>query len=290
MLRGVITELRHLHHRPLAPSGNAVRADHPLDRAARRTGRRGRSHDEPAVVVLVAPVVEPQIAGAGLDHEAVRLRFAGDGESPPARERYGLELAPRVLLHRSVRLAREDSRRAAEVPALAEQVGGIQLEVEAEPARPLLRQWLLQVDVEVNRVALGAHAHLIAEREIGIDDRVEAVSVLARVRVRERGHDLASRAAHFAAILLRHRRPLARRRLETYVAIRGDAHAVLHDRHAALMTVRIEILERHHVHAVAMEVVARGEHEGTLCGQHAAECEEERGGEDDRTEHGPVGR
>jgi hypothetical protein len=55
------------------------------------------------------------------------------------------------------------------------------------------------------------------------------------------------------------------------------------------MAVGIEILERHDVHAVMVEVVASGEHECALPGQRAGDDEQQRGREGERAEHGHVG-
>ena len=77
---------------------------------------------------------------------------------------------------------------------LAEEDPREELQVEADPADPLVRQRLLEVHEDAERLALGTHAHRVGEAEVRVVDRVEALAVLRLVGELRAQADLAGRA------------------------------------------------------------------------------------------------
>ena len=241
--------------------------------------------------MLDAAVEELQLAGAALDHHPPALHLGGDGEPAPRGQRERAHAPVPVPRHRAVGLAREDPRALAQVPAAAEELAGEELQVEAHPPRPLRGQRPVEVDHDAHRVALRAYPDAVGEREVGVDDGVEPGAVALRVREGEPGGDLARSAVHLAADLARHGLPLARGVVQPQVAVAGHAHALLHDAHPRLVALRVDVLEGHHVHPAALEVLALVEAEGLLRGESRREREEQGGAERARgAVHGASGQ
>ena len=257
----MVADLRDLHDRRFTPSRDDVRPDDPLDRSLRRPGGHEGPHDKPAVVVLDAAVEELQVARATLDCQALRFRLRRHGQSWTARKRRRLHLSTGISALRTTRLAGKDSGAVTEVPALAEKIGRIELEVEADATNPLSGNRRVKIDDDAYHVSLATHADVVRQIERRIGDRIEPVTILARVRVRERRHDLVVLPIDDAASLDRNGLPLAGRRLEANVSVTSNTNAMLDDAHTALMSFRVDVLKGHDVRARAPEVPGRRETE-----------------------------
>ena len=90
---------------------------------------------------------------------------------------------------------------------------------------------------------------------------IETLAIALRIGIRERHADFLRGRVDFALAGFRDRRPLARRRLEPHVAVRGDALVVHDDAEAALVAFGVVVLPVHHVDAGPLEVFLRVEFE-----------------------------
>src|SRR5512138_451821 len=262
----VITDLRYLHDRRAHPVFGGVWRDEPFDRAGRRLRGNERADDEPSIVVIAAAVMQLELTAANRrNREVVELGFGRDLEAFTAGERPQLIRAVLVDLARARRLAREDGFRRAELKRASEQQLGEELQIEADFADPRLGHGLVHVDDQSNRFAFRNRSHGIGELEIGIHDRIESFAVPIGIRIRELHRDLPLRSIDLSLAGFWDRRPLSRRRLESYIAVRGDALVVHEDAETALMAFGVVILTEHHVDAVALEVLLLVEREGVGC-------------------------
>ena len=265
-----IAHLADLDHRFVLPAGHDVRRDQPRYRIGRRPLGHRLAHDVPAIVMRTAPVDEFERPVLADDGHALRIGFGRDGERLPHAERRAQHLAVGILHrpvrrggtrhrqaavglrdHRAIRLAREDAGATVGQPRLAEQMLGKQFEVEADPPQPFLRNRTVEIDRDAKRPIFGRrNAHLIAKIKVGVEDRVEALPVLRRIGKSHCLHDRAGLPVDQPlACGCRHRRPLARLRLQPHIAIRRHAKAMLDHGDARLVTVGVDVVEHDHIRA-----------------------------------------
>src|SRR5690606_4032691 len=122
-------------------------------------------------------------------------------------------------------------------------------------ADPLRRQRFIEIDDDPEGFPRGHHLHDIAEVEIRIHDRVEALAVLLLFRIM---HPDADRLCCTVDLARSHDGcwlPLTGRWLEAQVTVGGDTQAVLNDADAALVALRIIIVSEHHVEPGHLEIL-----------------------------------
>ena len=254
-LTGAIADLRNLHHRRGPPVRIDVRRDDPRHGVLRRAGPGDLAHDVPAVVHVAAPVQQLQLAGLAFDLQPLQVAFRRDHQGLALGHRRGDQLIV-VVAHRAVRLTRKGSALRIHQPRLAEQIGREQLEIEADLAFPVGGQRLVEIDRDLERIAVHRrHRDMVGEVEVRVVDRIEALTVLRLVRVMQGlGHGPGGGVHHGLAVARRHGRPLTRRRLKPQIAVRRHARAVLDHGHAGLVAVGIDIGEDGDVQARRLEI------------------------------------
>ena len=283
-----IPHLRGLDHGRIGPSRNHVGLDVPLDRALGRPGGYLGSDDEPAVGMVHTAVVQFQIGlrealdgqsavgivGTGGEGLAHGIRFGNDRigrvraialademlDIGPLRLR-GLIVADAqvditlLLDHRPVRLLGIDSLLVVHDPRLPEQIAGKELDVEARAAQQCLRHRLVQIDGHEEPLLIRLQRHRVGHLVVGIDHWIETREMAAGIREAQRRDDAV--AFYLPVQLLRHRLPLPRGSVEANVAVAGHPVSVHQHGDTPLMPLRIEIVERHHVHPILVEVAGR---------------------------------
>ena len=210
--------------------------------------RDERPDDEPAVVVLAAPVdeFEPS-ARRVLDGHPLRVRLRGDHQPLACPERRGLVLALRIERPGAIGLAREDAALRVGRPGPAEEDAGEQLHVEPDLADPLVGQRLFEIDDDAEGPARWPDTNRVGELQVRVLNRVEALPVLVLVWVLRAQADLARGLVDNPLADLGHGLPLAWRAIEAEVAVGCHAPAVLDDADASLMALRVVVVGQHHV-------------------------------------------
>ena len=287
-LVGEVTHLGCLYYRRIGPSGDDVGLDIPLDGTLGGAGGDLGTDDEPAVGMVHATVVKFQVSFIqGLDGQtAVRVVRAGGerladgiwlGDDGIGRIRAvtfadqmldvgvlgpgRLEVADAPV---NVTLLRDDrgigllginALLVVHYPRLAEKVAGEKLDIEAGATQQLRRHRLVEVYCHQETFALRLQRHGIGNIVVRVDHGIEAGEMAAGVREAESRNDTLT--LHPAPKLFRNRLPLARGGVEADVTVAGDAMAVHQDGDAPLMPLGIEVVERHDVHSVLVEVAGR---------------------------------
>ena len=282
----MIAYLRSLHHGGVTPLGRDVRTDDPAGSALLRAGRELSPQDEPAVVVVDAPVVEFQVAVLALDgdlgeivvgvkdelvsdrqgrgHDVVRdhrvVGLAVKQQLVEAGLPSGVEI-PEMLgvglqMHsRAHGLMLENACLRVHYPRLAQQGRGHQFEVEAQLAGEGLRHGLVQVHGQHDVVPFRLDGNGVLEGEIGIQRGIEAGKMMGRVGITLDDPYLLGLGVNLARTTARQTLPLALGNLEADVAVGRAAVAVEHERDAALVTLGIIVAEDHHSGPGVLEIL-----------------------------------
>lgn len=157
-----------------------------------------------------------------------------------------------LLDDRGVGLLGIDTLLVVHDPRLPEEVAGEELDIEPGAAQQFLRNRLIEVDGHEEAFALRLERDGVGHPIIRIDHRIEAGVVAAGIREAEGGDDLV--AVDLAAQLLRDGLPLTWCRIETDVAVAGDAVPVHQHGNTPLVAFGIEVVECHYVHSVLVEI------------------------------------
>ncbi len=253
----MIADLRDVNLRRVAPVRERVGRDRPVDGAGVVTGRNRRPHDEPAVLKIRAAVQQLQRRAVALDRHPLRGALGRDHQPLAVHQGSRLHVLVAVQVDGPVGLVRERARLPVGVEGSPEQRARKQLQVESHPPDPGRGKRLVEIDGHAHGRALGPHVHAVGKVQIArVSERVEALAVLRRVRVGQRGDDLGVGRVELPRVLRRGGRPLPGRRLQPQVSVAGHADAVLDDPDPALMPLGVDVLERHHVQPRHAEVAA----------------------------------
>ena len=231
-----------------------MRAHHPLDRAFGRTCGNQGTNDKPSVIVLGPAVEQSEFAPTHrLDRHAlpVRLRSDGDPRSVPKRVELIVAVGGGT---RTIGLPGEDSRLTADLVGLPEENSRIELKVESNLPNPRGRQRLVEVHDNPESRSVRLDLDHVAELQVRIADRVQALAILALVRIGHADADLLGRAVDLPPAHGRGWLPLAGSRVEPKVAVGSDPLAVQDHPHASLVSLGIEIVRQHDVQTGHLEV------------------------------------
>ena len=278
-LPGMISHLGDLHDGLCLPARDRVGRHKPLDRVLRRAPGHRRAHDEPSVRVLAPPVDQLQVAAGHRRYaHALFLDLGRDHQLPPRSERRDHVLPVRAPDAGTIGLPRENARLAVEGIGPPEKRAREKLQVEAHAPHPGFRQRPVEIDDDPERSSGRDHPHGIAEAQVGIADRVEALPVPRGIRILHAHADFLRLSVHRAGAGLGHRLPLSRSRVKAQVAVGGDAAAVLDDTHTALMPFRIVIVGEHDIEPWHLEIFELVERQGWLgCSSRARTGEDQAG-------------
>ena len=137
-------------------------------------------------------------------------------------------------------------------PRLAKQITWEKLKIETDFAQQEIRHRCVKIDGNEDTLALRLYGDGVGDMPVGIDHWVKARHVARRVWITERGCNAVTYC--LTTQLFGHRLPLSWRGLQADVAVGGDTQPVHNDTHTTLMSLGIEVAERHHIRPPSTEI------------------------------------
>ena len=288
LLSGMITHLRGLYHRCIAPLLGNCGTDNPSHRIPFRSCRKFRTKHKPTVIMVYPSVIQHQISLLTLNRNLCQLilriehKLFSRGKrcrdniignhriiSLPVQKQLvqaGFPLRIEVsdmlhiggLLHGGPhRLMRENTRPVIHNPGLAQQGRRHQLQIETEFPGKAFRNRPVQINSQYQIVLLPFHLDSIAESKIRIEHRIEPRHMLGRVRIAQCDTDFVGSLIHHPFPHLGQSLPLPLRNLETHITACGPAVSIQNQGDTPLVSFRIDITENHHIGPVVFKIPRR---------------------------------
>jgi hypothetical protein len=244
----MIADLRMADHRRPRPTGERIGPQNPIDDDPGLPRGEAGAHDEPAVLRLIAPVVEGELAALRFDGDAPLGVLGREHQPPPGRKRGALDRPGSAPPRGPDRITREDSARRIGQIGFREIGRRQKLQVEARPADEPCGQRLVELHAQTHPFASALDA----------DRVVEALAL-----VREADLDGALSGQHLPLDHLGGGVPLTGSGLQTHIAIGRRADAMVDQLHPGDLRIAegaiIPVVEDEHIEPAPGETSARVE-------------------------------